>query len=147
MKPYLFLLFFLFVSGLSLAQDTTKHVLVVRRPTRLIDTNAVVLPALFEPDQPAEFPGGKYELARYLHEHVVYPEKAKTDSVQGSVILRMTISAAGKVGKIKVVKSLGSGCDEAAIHMASKMPAWIGAMHKGKHIESEVYLPIVFLIQ
>ncbi|HXC06819.1 MAG TPA: energy transducer TonB [Bacteroidia bacterium] len=149
MKRFVFLLSFLSLSAYGLAQDTTIRIVKVRLPPkqRLIDTNAVVLPPLWEPDTPAQFPGGDLELAKYLRYHVVYPEKAKEDSVQGTVILKLTIGAGGKVGKISLVKSIGSGCDEAAMNAARSMPAWIGAHHKGKHVESEVYLPVVFSIQ
>jgi TonB family protein len=146
MKRYRALFFFLLLSGYCLGQTTDIKTVVVRKP-KLIDTNAVVLPPLWEPDTPAQFPGGQEGLAKYLHTHIRYPKRAMDDSIQGPVILQLTILADGKVSKIKVVKSLGGGCDEAAMEMVRTMPAWIGAHHKGKHVDSDVYLPVMFLIQ
>ena len=146
MKRYISLFSFIFISGYCLSQTGDINTIVVRKP-KIVDTITTVLPPLWEPDTPAQFPGGQDGLSMYVHRHIEYPKKAMDDSIQGTVILQLTIKADGKVGNVKVVKSLGSGCDEAALDMAKGMPAWISAHHLGKHVESDVYLPVVFLVQ
>jgi TonB family protein len=47
-----------------------------------------------------------------------YPESARAAGVEGKVRLQLSISAEGKVVEVKVLESLGHGCDEAAIAVA-----------------------------
>lgn len=47
-----------------------------------------------------------------------YPESARAAGVEGKVRLQLTISEEGKVVDVKVLESLGSGCDEAAMAVA-----------------------------
>jgi protein TonB len=47
-----------------------------------------------------------------------YPESARAAGVEGKVRLQLAISAEGKVVDVKVLESLGNGCDEAAIAVA-----------------------------
>jgi protein TonB len=47
-----------------------------------------------------------------------YPESARAAGVEGKVRLQLTISEQGKVIDVKVLESLGHGCDEAALAVA-----------------------------
>ena len=56
----------------------------------------------------------------------MYPDKALEYKIEGKVKLRVVFSADGRVRNIEVVRSLGYGCDEAAVEAAGKikfMPA------------------------
>jgi periplasmic protein TonB len=45
-----------------------------------------------------------------------YPKQAKENEVEGSVVLRVFIDETGHVGTVKLIKGLGYGLDEAALH-------------------------------
>ncbi|KAA5536642.1 energy transducer TonB [Taibaiella lutea] len=98
---------------------------------------------LTEKEKPV-FPGGERELRKYLALNLRYPNAALENKVEGYVILCFKINVEGKVEDIKVLKGLGSGCDEEAIRVARKMPHWEPAHKDGKAIEVVYYLPIDF---
>lgn len=75
----------------------------------------------------------------YVSTHLIYPELARKNSIEGRVEILVTISDEGKILEAKIVKSLGFGCDEAALAVVRDMPDWTSAMNygipvKGKNI-------------
>ncbi len=60
----------------------------------------------------------------YLTRHQVYPEAAKNHGIEGEVILSFGINATGAVTEIKILRSLGFGCDQEAIRLLQQGPKW-----------------------
>lgn len=71
-----------------------------------------------------EFPGGTVEFMKYLNENVKYPEPALEAGVEGRVLLSFIVEPNGTISNVKVMKSLGSGCDEEAVRVIKNMPRW-----------------------
>ena len=90
------------------------------------------------------FPGGEKELRKFLALNLRYPNAALEDKVEGYVILSFKIGETGIISEVKILKSLGSGCDDEAIRVAKKMPDWEPAHKNGKAMEVIYYLPIEF---
>jgi len=103
-----------------------------------------VAPADLTGKEKPMFPGGERELRKYLALNLRYPNAALENKVEGYVILSFKIGTNGKVNDIKILKGLGSGCDEEAVRVAKKMPDWEPAHKDGKAIEVVYYLPIDF---
>ena len=80
-----------------------------------------------------------------IESNIVYPELAKQYNLEGSVLVLANISKRGVASKIRVIKSLGLGCDEAAIQ-AVKNTKFIPGMNKGNEVESEVSFSLNFRI-
>jgi protein TonB len=93
-----------------------------------------------------EFPGEKNDLVKYLIQNTRYPELAMKNGVQGAVIVRFVIDKEGKVKDPKVVKGVGSGCDEEALRVIRSMPDWKPAIHNGKAVSVFFNLPVQFKI-
>lgn len=86
--------------------------------------------------------GGMQELLKDL----VYPAEAKEKNIEGKVILKLKIDNKGNVVDVKVEKSLGYGCDEAAVYTMKKAK-FSPAVLNGKNVESEVLLPVMFKLE
>jgi protein TonB len=127
MKHFIAFILILFLQFEVYAQDTAKDAPV----------------NLAEKEKPV-FPGGERELRKYLALNLRYPNAAMENKVEGYVILSFKIDVEGKVKEIKVLKGIGSGCDEEAIRVVRKMPHWEPAHKDGKAIEVAYYLPIDF---
>ena len=95
----------------------------------------------------AEFPGGFEAMADYIAKSVVYPEKAKTDGVQGKVFVQFVVEKDGSVGEATVFRGVGGECDEEALRVVKAMPNWKPATFKGKPVRSKFMLPINFVLQ
>lgn len=90
------------------------------------------------------FKGGDEALAEYMEENLNYPELAKRQGVEGTVILKYTITKTGEIRDIEVVQSVSEEIDKEAIRLVSKMPAWTPAVKSGKVSEIKYQLPVTF---
>lgn len=92
--------------------------------------------AVEEPPQPI---GG---LAR-IQQKIVYPLAAKNLGVEGKVLIQAIIDENGNVAKAKVIKGIGSGCDEVALD-AVKSSKFTPGKQRGKNVRVQITIPIVF---
>ena len=72
-----------------------------------------------------------------------YPIEASSKKVEGKVYLLVYVNEQGEVDDVKVVKGIGSGCDEAAIS-AIKKTKFSPGMEKGVAVKTKVSMPIQF---
>jgi protein TonB len=77
---------------------------------------------------------------------VVYPKEAMEAKIQGMVVVSGVINEKGIVTSVKVEKSLGYGCDEAAMK-ALKETKFTPGENKGKLVKVRVALPVKFQLQ
>jgi len=92
--------------------------------------------AVEEPPQPI---GG---LAA-IQNKIVYPIAAKRQGIEGKVLIQAIIDENGNVAKAKVIKGIGSGCDEAALD-AVKSSKFTPGKQRGKNVRVQITIPIVF---
>ena len=75
--------------------------------------------------QSAPYPRGGFDkMKSYLKKNLQYPEEARSNGVEGSVLLEFTVNQRGKPEAIRVIRSLGRGCDQEAIRLLEKGPRW-----------------------
>jgi TonB family protein len=75
-----------------------------------------------------------------------YPESARTQGIEGKVIVHVNIDEDGTVAAAKIIESLNPSCDEAAIS-ALKSVAWTPAQQDGKPVAVWVAVPVVFKLK
>jgi TonB family protein len=86
-------------------------------------------------------------LGNYIHKHLKYPELASYHSIEGTVRILVLISPEGKITKAEVVKSLGFGCDEAALAVVNQMPQWSPATRYGINVADKRMLEFNFRLR
>ena len=94
-----------------------------------------------------EFPGGMAGLGKYLGKKIKYPELAKEAGISGKVYVTFVIDKKGKVGKVKILRGIGGGCDEEALRVVRAMPPWAAGKQRGKAVSVQFNLPINFSLQ
>ncbi|TAF32114.1 MAG: energy transducer TonB [Cytophagales bacterium] len=97
-------------------------------------------------EQVAEYPGGQKGYKKFLNKNLKYPKAASDAGVEGKVFLQFTVEKSGNIGDVKVVKSLGYGCDEEAIRVVKMMPPWTPAKQAGNVVRSKFTLTITFAL-
>lgn len=95
-------------------------------------------------EKPAVYPGGMTALMRDIATNMVYPASAIENNLQGRVVLNFVVTAEGKIGEIKVAKSLSKECDEAAINALKKVKKFKPAVHQGRKVAVKYALPVTF---
>jgi TonB family protein len=90
-------------------------------------------------DEPPEPIGGFEEIQKSLY----YPEFARKEGVQGTVMMNAVINENGEVEEVKIIQSLESRCDEEAIRAVKSVP-WKPARQKGVPVRAMISIPITF---
>jgi periplasmic protein TonB len=93
------------------------------------------------------FPGGEEEMMRFLSKNVQYPELARESGITGTVILEFVVEKDGAITGIKVVRSIGGGCDEAAVRAVKMMPNWTPGTQQGNPVRVQFHLPVRFTLR
>lgn len=97
-------------------------------------------------EEKASFPGGREKLYMWLGENLNYPAEALKKRVQGVVMVRFVVKKNGKIGEIKIIKSLDPDCDREVRRLIRKMPDWIPGRYEGKPVTSYFVLPVIFAL-
>jgi TonB family protein len=91
-----------------------------------------------------QFPGGQTALLKFFSDNLVYPDSALAKKISGKVVIQFVINTDGGTTNLKVVRGIGSGCDEEAIRIASTMPNWIPAEENGQKFAVKYTIPVSF---
>lgn len=97
-------------------------------------------------EQMPEFPGGMNELSKFLSETLKYPNQAIQKGIHGVVVINFIVGKTGAISNIKVLRSIGGGCDEEAVRVVRLMPKWKPGKQKGKAVPVLFTLPIKFAL-
>ncbi|GAB3918041.1 energy transducer TonB [Mucilaginibacter boryungensis] len=98
-------------------------------------------------EEQASFPGGLGKFGDYLGKNIRYPAVARENNVQGKVFLTFVVERDGSLTDIKVLRGIGSGCDEEAIRVIKASPKWKPGMQNGRAVRSQFTVPISFTLQ
>lgn len=97
--------------------------------------------------QPPWFVGGHETLASYIGQ-LRYPAAAEVRQVQGKVIVSFVVDTLGHLSQHRVVRGIGSGCDEEALRVSLTIPdTWVPG-RLGRQAVTVVYeLPFTFRLK
>ncbi|MGL4597667.1 MAG: energy transducer TonB [Bacteroidia bacterium] len=127
-------------------QEITQDAQSLLRQGENTDPKNTELPdqVVLAPDVPASFPGGAAAYAAYLKKNLHYPPVAFENEIRGLVTVRFIVEKSGRISGAKVIRSLGYGCDEAALKFVTSMPAWNPAQKQNQAVKTQVDLPLYF---
>ncbi|MEY3678035.1 MAG: hypothetical protein RI924_176 [Bacteroidota bacterium] len=126
----------------STAQGSSTKAQTVEQATPEPPENQVYNSALL--DTPPEFAGGNRKLSQFLRKNMKYPNRAKEQGVQGKVFVSFVVESNGSLSNLKIIRGIGSGCDEEALRVMRSSPSWKPGILDGKPVRSSFVLPIVF---
>ena len=100
-------------------------------------------------DEGPEFPGGYVALNEFIKKNFQYPASAKDASISGNCFVKFTITSAGDVTDVELLKGITGclDCDYEAIRLIKLMPKWKPAIVMGIPVNSSITLPVKFKIQ
>ncbi|MBK7407573.1 MAG: energy transducer TonB [Saprospirales bacterium] len=85
-----------------------------------------------------------YNLVQYISAHLRYPEMAKKDGVEGTVLVRFIVHSKGEVGNIFITEGVSPDCDKEVKRLIQDMPAWQPGEVAGKPVNVVMVLPVKF---
>ncbi|MEM8907730.1 MAG: TonB family protein [Bacteroidota bacterium] len=88
------------------------------------------------------------QLLAFFYQSLVYPEAAKAEKVEGTVVVNFVVEKDGQVSNGKVLKDIGKGCGEETLRVVELMNTmenrWTPGKRKGEPVRVEFNLPIRF---
>ena len=91
-----------------------------------------------------QFPGGQEELMKYVYANTVYPEVAKENNIQGTVIVKFCVTSKGGVNQINIFKGVNPELDKEVLRVVSTLPAFKPGKQAGVPVNVWFILPITF---
>ena len=94
-------------------------------------------------EQQPELIGGIAE----LQSKVEYPSRCKRANIEGRVVVQFIVNKQGQVEDPKVIRGIGSSCDEAAVEAIKEYAKFKPGRQRGKAVNVQMSLPILFRLQ
>jgi protein TonB len=98
-------------------------------------------------EQMPQFPGGEAALMKYLQSHINYPPMAAENNVQGRVVVQFVVDKTGKVGEVKVVRSVDKDLDKEAVRVCKSLPKFTPGRQNGQAVSVWYTLHVTFKLQ
>ena len=98
----------------------------------------------FLTDSMPQFPGGDEALIKFLGKNIRYPSPAREKKIEGKVVVTFIVERDGSISSMKVLRGIGSGCDEESLRALKTMPKWLPGKMKGKEVRVQMNLPVRF---
>ena len=96
--------------------------------------------------QNPSFPGGYSAMLRFIHDNLIYPVEAQRKKMTGRVYVQFEIKTTGEVKNVKLVRGIGSPCDEEAMRVIDIMPKWTPGIKDGVTVDTQFAIPITFYL-
>jgi periplasmic protein TonB len=94
----------------------------------------------------APVPEGGFEgFYKFLGKNLKYPRRAQQAGIEGKVFVEFIIDRGGRVSDLKVVKGLGSGCDEEALRVLA-LTKWQPGRQRGQPVKVRMTMPLNFIL-
>ena len=98
-------------------------------------------------EQMPQFPGGEAALMKYLQSHINYPPMAAENNVQGRVVVQFVVDKTGRVGEVKIVRSVDKDLDKEAARVCASLPKFTPGRQNGQPVSVWYTLPVSFKLQ
>jgi len=112
-------------------------------PTKSTDEGDPVYAAV---EQAAQFPGGVQAFSVFLAKSIQYPDEARKAKVQGKVFATFVVEKDGSLSNIKVLRGIGSGCDEEAVRVLKTSPQWEPGKQNNLPVRQQYTVPISYTL-
>jgi len=98
-------------------------------------------------EKPVFMDGAANAFSQWVNQHLVYPEIAKKNGIQGRVTLQFTVETDGSVTHVKVLRGLDPSLDEEAVRVVSGSPKWKPGKHRDRCVRVTYTHPVIFQIR
>ncbi|HOF45859.1 MAG TPA: energy transducer TonB [Bacteroidales bacterium] len=110
----------------------------------IIDNPIEEAPIVRFAEKMPEFIGGPDALYAFLQKNLEYPQSARDNNIEGTVLIEFVVERNGSVSNAKVIVPLFPACDQEAIRVVQMLPKWKPGEQMGKPVRVYFNLPIKF---
>lgn len=91
------------------------------------------------------------KMLEFIYQNIRYPEEARMNGIEGTVVLKFVVEKDGSVSNAAVVKEIGGGCGNEALRIINGMNgiglAWVPGKKAGVAVRCEMTFPIKFKLE
>ncbi len=87
------------------------------------------------------------KMLKFIYRNIKYPEKARDDGSEGTVVISFVVEKDGSIVHPKIVRNIAGGCGEEALRVVKKMPKWTPGKQRGQTVRVQFNLPVKFKLQ
>jgi TonB family protein len=98
-------------------------------------------------EEPPQFPGGEAALLAYVYKNIIYPENAKTNNIQGRVIVKFCVTSKGGVNQVSIMKAVDPELDAEAMRVVNTLPLFKPGKQGGKPVPVWYILPVMYQLK
>jgi TonB family protein len=91
-----------------------------------------------------EFPGGANAFHSFIYMHLQYPNEARQNGAQGTVVVSFVVEKDGSITDVAVARGIGSGCDEEAVRVVKLSPKWTPGIQNKHPVRTVCTVPVSF---
>ena len=84
---------------------------------------------------------------KFLQSHINYPPMAAEYGVQGRVVVQFVVDKTGRVGEVKIVRSVDKDLDKEAARVCASLPKFTPGRQNGQAVSVWYTLPVTFKLQ
>ena len=87
------------------------------------------------------------ECLKYVYKNVEYPEIARSNNVQGTVVVSFVVETDGSISNARLIRDIGATCGKASLKVIKEMPDWVPGIQNGEPVRVQYNLPIKFQLE
>ena len=103
-------------------------------PFQKEDSDVDSIPFNIVETKPQFYGGGISKFSQWIQDHLIYPETAEKDGIQGRVTLQFNVNADGSVNDVKVLRGVAPALDKEAVRVVSMSPKWEPGKQHGRAV-------------
>lgn len=132
----------------GIVSDLMRYENKIKSDDSLIDiVNGEALPFQLVEKKPSFMGGTAKAFTLWVNDHLVYPEIAKENGVQGIVTLQFTLQPTGEVTDVKVLRGIDVSLDREAVRVVSSSPNWSPGYQRDRAVKVVYTIPIIFALR
>ena len=94
-----------------------------------------------------QMPAFRGSLNQFLSREIRYPDIAKENGIQGTVVIQFLVNEKGQISNPHILKDIGGGCGEEALRVVRSMPEWLPGKQRGVPVKVQMNLPVKFHLE
>ena len=83
-------------------------------------------------------------MLEYIYNHLKYPDVARQNEIEGTVIISFVVDKTGKLKDLEVIREIGGGCGTAASKVIKGLSNWSPGYHNDHAVSVKYTIPINF---
>lgn len=111
------------------------------------DVDEDTIPFVLVENKPSFQGGDANDFSRWVNSRLVYPEAAKENGVEGTVILQFTIAKDGRMSDVVVLRSPDDALAAEAIRVVTSSPKWEPGKQRDRAVKVSYTFPVVYRLR